>query len=90
MDSAIEMGTLPPIKRARVIEEGDEEEEEEEDVEKEVEEEVEEEEEDVSILIFENLIFIICFIFLNRHYFWEFLKKFHVLKCILPHHCTCK
>ena len=89
MDSAIEMGTLPPIKRARVIEEGDEEEEEEEEAEKEVEEEVEEEEEDVSILIFENLIFIICFIFLNRHYFWEFLKKFHVLKYILPHHCTC-
>ena len=74
MDSAIEMGTLPPIKRARVIEEGDEEEEEEEEVEKEVEEEVEEEEEDVSILIsiFENLIFsspLFIFLLHVSHYF---------------------
>ena len=57
------MGTLPPIKRARIVEEGDEEEEEEEDVEKEVEEEVEEEEDDVSKLIFKKRFSYILMIF---------------------------
>ena len=76
MDSAIEMGTLPPIKRARVIEEGDEEEEEEEEVEKEVEEEVEEEEEDVSILIFENLILSFTLSFFTVIIFENSQRKF--------------